>query len=185
MKKWLALSCFLALIVLVSGCGRAIGPTTTEVPPSPVIPTSVTFMGAGAASSSDLAKLGTTTLGIETKEERDIRISSLKARGFDDASIKAMNLRLLAVSDATATLNKINSDGSYTPLASATVSSTNGAYSIPYTNYNTADAYLITITKTATDVAKELVLEIPVSKTATAGSFALSGLNLSPQTTLL
>ncbi|MBI5700814.1 hypothetical protein HZC34_03075 [Candidatus Saganbacteria bacterium] len=176
-KKLLVLMVLFGFAVIQWGCGQVAPPASTAT----AVPTTVTFSGAASASSSDLAKLGATTLGIETLAEKNDRISKLKAKGFDEGSIRALDLRLLAGADVTTALYKINADGSYTKVADGAM--TDGTYTCTNSAYSTSETYVIRTTKTSTTASKELSVDAIVDEKATTSS--VTGMTSTPQTTLL
>lgn len=183
MKRLLFVSVFvvscLLLVVSQTGCGQVSSS-------SAAISTTVTLSGAAAASSADLAKLGATTLGIETLEEKKIRINSLKAKGFDTGSINALDLKPLGSSNAAIGLYIVNADGTYTLIKEGVVNA-DGTYLITYEAYDPSKAYVIRITKTSSTTGKDLTLETFIdTKASTASATArIESLTSSPQTTLL
>jgi len=172
---------FVPLVVFMAGCGTSGGGSTTTP-----VSSSVNFSGVAAASAADLAKLGVTALAVESADVKAARVNALMASGIDEKSIRALDLHPFASSGVTVTLNKINADGTYTLVATGSI--TNGAYSIPLTttSYVSTDAYVVKIEKSDSTVGKKLDMEVIVdTKMDIYSTSEVGSLNSTPQTSLL
>ncbi|NQU18176.1 MAG: hypothetical protein HQ564_08960 [Candidatus Saganbacteria bacterium] len=199
MKKWALrlLPVFVLLLAIAAflyACGKAQPTSTTTT----TTVTSVTFTGTVAASSSDLSQLGVSSLAMETQSQKSKRVSTLKSMGFDEKSINAMNLTPLAAGDVTATLYKLNADGSKTSVATGTFDSSDSTYTVTDPAYSTDNTYLLSVSKANTTSGKVMEIETLVDQSASsasgssaqgAGTMAtdasITGQNSTPQTSLI
>ncbi|MBU0501651.1 MAG: hypothetical protein KJ811_00195, partial [Candidatus Margulisbacteria bacterium] len=183
MKNWLIFLCLLLSVGVIFGCGSTSGggDTTTT---TTTLPSSITITGTAAASAADLAKLGSTALAVETFAQKEVRIQSLVGMGFDEQSVRALDLAPLAAGDATIQLYSVSSAGAYTLVATGTFTSATGAYTLDYNAFDGNTIYILRITKTSATAGRDLVLEFIVDINPTADG-SIPGLNLTPQTTLL
>ncbi len=185
-KLVFVLGALFLLVLLIVGCGQSSGGGSSSS--NLTVPATVTFSGTAAASASDLSKMGVTSLAVETQAMKEQRVRELVAMGIDEGSVRAMDLKPLAAGDTTATLYKVGTDGTLTSVATGTVTDSTGAYSLSYTNYSTADAYVIRLEKASSSTGKTMQLEVMIDSSAAATSDAtgtLTGIFSTPQTTLL
>lgn len=185
-KLVVVLGALFITVLLVMGCGQSGGGGSSTS--NATVPTSVTISGSAAASASDLSKMGVTSLAVETQAEKEQRIGAMVAAGFDEQSVRAMDLKPLAAGDATVTLLKVGTDGTLTAVATGTVTGSTGAFSLAYTSYSTLDTYVIRLEKTSSSTGKTMQLEFMLDTSVAATTDAtgiLSGIISTPQTTLL
>lgn len=182
MRRIVLLLCLLLSVsLIVFGCGKSYSPSSATVTPS-----SVTFTGTVAASAADLAQIGVSALAVESQEQKAKRVSLLKSMGFDEESINALRLVPLAAADTTVTLYKVNSDGSKTAVTTGTYNSTTATYTVTDSAYSASNTYITSMTKANSTTGKEMVIEAVNNQAPSGASSAtVSGLNCSPQTSLL